>query len=107
MANKVTMESVSENPKFTPVVAEFQSRVDREEVDQFGFIDLRQAFLTGSIPGDLEVDAESFNGVDDPNSIGERPSDVFDGFRKIEAVAAARSAAAKAEAAAASSAAAE
>lgn len=80
--------------KFTPVVCEFLPGVDLEEVDQFGFIDLRDAFLNGNMPGDVSVDLEAYNGIDDPDSIMDRASDQFDAFRQAEYVKGAESAAA-------------
>lgn len=73
---------------------------DIAPVDQFGFVDLRDAFEHSCIPGDLSVNVEDYNGVDDPSSLLGRSSDVFEAYRKAEYVKSAESAAkAKAEAA--------
>lgn len=72
--------------KFVPVVCEYDPQVDIEEVDQFGFVDLRAAYETHTIPGDLTASEESFNGVEDPDSLLGRASDVFDSIRKGQRV---------------------
>lgn len=56
---------------------EFNSIVDLCEVDQFGYVDLRNAYETHTIPGDLNPDDLSFNEIDDPSSILAKPSDIF------------------------------
>ena len=94
-------------PKFTPVVCTFDPNVDICEVDQFGFTNLRQAFLTGTIEGTSALDDESFNGVDDPSSLLPAAKDIFESYRQANALRSASIKAAAAEAAAASSAAAE
>lgn len=60
----------------------YNVNADVAPVDQFGFVDLHDAFVNASIPGDLVVDSESYNGVDDPDSLIGRPSDVFDALRR-------------------------
>lgn len=85
---------------------------DIAPVDQFGFVDLRSAFVNASIPGDLSFSEESFNGVEEPRSLVGRSSDVFEAIRKAEYVKSSESrraaaAADAAGAAAASSAASE
>lgn len=78
--------------KFTPVVCEFLPGVDLEEVDQFGFVDLREAFLHGNMPGDVSTDSEAYNGIDDPDSIMNRASDQFESIRQAEYIKGAESA---------------
>lgn len=85
------------NPKFPPVEQGFDPKRDIAPVDQVGFIDLHDAFVNGSIPGDLGVSEESFNGVDDPASLLDRPSDKFDAYRKADYVHKGMSAATAAE----------
>ena len=77
---------------------------DIAPVDQFGFVDLRSAFLNHTIPGDLSVNSEDYNGVDDPSSLMGKSSDVFDALRKASYVKSAEASAAAAKAAEASSA---
>lgn len=78
---------------------------DVSAVDQFGFLNLRDAYLNNSIPGEITSDVDSFNGVADPASLIGKSTDVFDAYRKAEYVKGAEAArAAAAEAAAASTA---
>lgn len=65
---------------------EYDPLADIAPVDQFGFVDLHEAFLNASIPGELNTEAENYNGVDDPDSLLGRPSDVFDAIRKASYV---------------------
>lgn len=84
----------------------YDPQKDIAPVDQFGFIDLRDAYLNHCIPGDMNISTEDYNGVEDPSSLLGKSSDVFEAYRKAQYVKSAESAAA-AEAAAASSAATE
>lgn len=88
-------------PSINVSECKFDPSKDIAPVDQVGFVDLRKAFLTASVPGDLIVDESKYNGVEEPASLVGRPSDVFDAIRKGQAV---QKSAAAAEAAAASSA---
>lgn len=82
--------------KFTTIDYGFDEVKDLAEVDQFGAIDLRSAFVNSSVPENVEISAESFNGVDDAQSLVGRPSDVFDAIRKADYVASRAASAAKA-----------
>ena len=62
---------IVEDCSFNPVT-------DVQEVDQFGYVDLAQAFLTGTINADLKVDDLFFNEIDDPVAVSGKPSNVFD-----------------------------
>ena len=53
--------------KFTPCVCVFDPDIDICEVDQFGFVDMRQAFLTGTIEGAVAPDDSSYSGIDRPH----------------------------------------
>lgn len=59
----------------------FNPLEDIQEVDQFGFIDLVKAFQQGYVPGGSELVQESFNGIDEPESILGKPSDAFEAMR--------------------------
>lgn len=72
--------------KFSPTVCVFDELADVGEVDQFGIIDLRAAYINHSVPENVEISAESFNGVEDAQSLIGRASDVFDAIRKAEYV---------------------
>lgn len=56
----------------------FNPEVDVQEVDQFGFVDLNDAFRNGCVRGDLSVNEESYNDLDDPRIIGAKPRDTFE-----------------------------
>ena len=88
-------------PSLIPEKVSFDPMRDIAPVDQVGFVDLHKAFLTGVVPGDLVVNEESYNGVEEPASLVGRPRDVFEAIRNGQAV---QKSAAAAEAAAASSA---
>lgn len=57
---------------------EFNPDVDLHEVDQFGYVDINEAFYSGSVIGDLNVDEQSYNDIDDPRSVGFKPRDHFE-----------------------------
>lgn len=82
--------------KFTPGTfvpeCKYDPVHDISSVDQVGFVDLHDAFVNASIPGDLSVNEESYNGVDDPASLVGRSADVFEAFRKASAVKSAEAA---------------
>lgn len=73
--------------KFTPTVCVYQDNVDVGEVDQFGVVDLRSAYVNHAVPENVEISADTFNGVEDASSLLGRPSDVFDAIRKANYVA--------------------
>lgn len=60
----------------------YNPEVDIQEVDQFGWINLRDAFINGTIPGDAGVDDSSYNDIEDPSAILGKPRDVFDAIEK-------------------------
>lgn len=72
---------------------------DLAPVDQFGFVDLHDAFVNHSIPGDLSPVSEEYNGVEDPASLLGKSSDVFEAYRKASYVKNAEAAKVQAEAA--------
>lgn len=51
---------------------------DVEAVNPFGAVDLCNAYASGSLPSNVAATEERFNGIDDPRSIGFRPSDEFE-----------------------------
>lgn len=56
----------------------FDPRRDIAPVSQTGFIDLKSAFASGVVPS-VAPDADTdYNGIEDPQSILGRPSDVFE-----------------------------
>lgn len=64
----------------------FNPARDLQAVDQFGFVNLADAFTKGVIPGALDMTEESFNGVQNPGTLIARSQDVFDGLRKAQFV---------------------
>lgn len=67
--------------------------VDLEPVDQFGFVDVRAAYANGVVEGNVNIEQASFNGVDDPSTIMDRPRDIFESYRQADYVKSAVSAA--------------
>lgn len=62
--------------------------IDRDicEVDQVGFLDLRDAFSKGSVNGDFAVtSSESFNEAS-PDTLMRRPLDQFEALRQRDYV---------------------
>lgn len=64
----------------------FDPAVDLHDVDQFGFVNLNDAFEKGVIPANVMMDDESFNGVQNPATLLSRSDDVFCGLRQAEYV---------------------
>ena len=60
------------------VIREFDKIKDLAEVDQFGFVNLPQAYVSGSIDGHINPDISAMNNIEEPESIIGRPSDEFD-----------------------------
>ena len=60
--------------KYNPVT-------DISDVDQFGFIDLQECLANGEVPATIADSEDQYNGIDDPNEILGKPSDVFDAYR--------------------------
>lgn len=61
-----------------PVVCEYDPVTDIMAVEQFGFVDLCKANETSTVPAVDGLDEDRYNGIEDPNSIGARPRDVFE-----------------------------
>lgn len=74
-------------PFFVEVPLGFDPCRDLQEVDQFGFVNIGEAFEKGIVPGGVDIHEESFNGVNNPGTLISRSMDVFDGLRKREYVA--------------------
>lgn len=54
-------------------------------VSQIGYVNLRVAMATGSVPADLTGTENVSNGIDDPRSIIGKPDDVFSAMRANDA----------------------
>lgn len=59
---------------------------DRHEVEQFGFVNLGEAFEKGIIPGSAQSTDESFNGVAAPGILLPHAQDVFEALRQTNYV---------------------
>lgn len=68
------------------VSAFFNPYVDLAPVDQFGFLDLRKAFVSGVVDGAASFEDRQFNGIDNPDSIMHSPKDNFESLRQAEYV---------------------
>lgn len=64
----------------------YNKKVDRSEVDQFGFVNLNEAFEKGIVPANAGMIDESFNGVAAPGILLPRSQDVFECLRKTNYV---------------------
>ena len=79
-----------ENPQFNP-------EIDEADVDQFGFVDMREAIANNVIVGSADINQQSFNNIEDPSTIIGKPRDIFDAMAvEKQAVAANQKATAKA-----------
>lgn len=56
-------------------------------------VDLRQAYVNGVVPAGAAGAEMDFNGVDDPSTLMNHPSDVFEGLRQNDYVKSALAAA--------------
>lgn len=59
-------------------VCNYDAVRDLVSVDQFGFVDLQKMNATSTIDVEVAVMDERFNNIEDPRSIGERPTDEFE-----------------------------
>lgn len=48
------------------------------EVDQFGFFDLAEAFLSGTIASNLTIDDLEFSEIEDPTAVKGKPRNAFE-----------------------------
>lgn len=83
---KNPLASYDYDKAFPVVPMDYNPEIDRQEVEQFGFIDVAAAFESGVIPGITPVDDESFNGVSTPSCLMTRPADIFEARRQVEYV---------------------
>lgn len=64
---------------------------DLQPVDQFGFIDLKVALDSSSVPSQMPDSDSDYNGAEDPESVLGRPRDIFeaiDAQKALESAAA-------------------
>lgn len=68
--------------KFEPVVIPDEGYTRNiSSISQIGYVDLRIAMATGTVPADLSGTENNDNGIDDPRSIIGKPDDVFSAMR--------------------------
>lgn len=84
--------------RYKSTAGHYNPVIDRSPVDQFGFVDLRKAYETGSIPGNATFLDEHSNGIVDPDDVMNRPKDNFERMRQMNYVKSALKSAAEAEA---------
>lgn len=59
----------------------FDVERDMQAVEPFGFVDLKDALVNNCVPSQLPDSESDYNGIEDPDSIVGKPSDVFDALR--------------------------
>lgn len=68
------------------VLRDFDKVKDMQEVDQFGYVNLGEAYANGVVQGNLNPDVSEFNGIEHPESIIGKPSDEFDAIAMTKTV---------------------
>lgn len=61
---------------------------DSADVDQFGFVDLRQSYLEKTIAPEATEGNDNYNDINEPDAVGAKPSDVFEAYRMRDEVVA-------------------
>lgn len=51
---------------------------DVAPVDQFGFIDLKVALVSGNVPSQVAESESDYNGIQNPEAILGKPHDIFE-----------------------------
>lgn len=59
---------------------------DRYVVEQFGWINLAEAYAQGTVEGNIDGQDLQTNGIEDSKSILGRPSDVFEAYRMADVI---------------------
>lgn len=77
---------VKESEKTGVVSVWFDPEKDLHPVDPFGFIDLRAAYENHNVPTVVSDDVVNYNGIDDPESMLNSPSDIFEAYRMNDAI---------------------
>lgn len=68
---------------------------DLKPVEQFGFIDLKTALDSSIVPSQMPESETDYNGIEDPNQVLGKPSDIFEAIdtqKALESAAAAENA---------------
>lgn len=66
----------------------FNPKSDSADVDQFGFVDLAEAYVKHMIPAEVSEGNDNYNDIDEPDNIGRKPSDIFESYRMRDEVVA-------------------
>lgn len=69
-----------------PGIDNYNPECDIQAVEPFGFIDLKEAYVTHTVPTVIDEEAVAYNEIDDPSAILGKPSDVFEAYRMQEAI---------------------
>lgn len=62
----------------------FNPERDLKPVEEFGFVDLKDAFVHSCVPSQVGESDADYNGIDNPESILGIPRDVFDALRMVQ-----------------------
>lgn len=78
---------MSKENKFGRVIKGYDPERDIAAVEQTGYVDLKAANASSSIPAVDGLEEERYNGIEDPKSIGARPSDSFEAMQANKSIA--------------------
>lgn len=78
---------MGKDKKFGIVIPGYNPERDIQAVEQTGFVDLKAANVSSSIPAIDGLEDERYNGIEDPRSIGTRPSDQFEAMQANKSIA--------------------
>lgn len=67
-------------------ICEYNSDRDLVEVQPFGFVDIVKMNATSSLDVPAGVSEASYNNIEDPRSIADRPSDSFEAMQAEKSV---------------------
>lgn len=56
----------------------FDSRRDIAKVDQFGYVDLPKVLVNNTLPANMSNNDLKYSDIDNPQSVMNRPKDVFE-----------------------------
>lgn len=64
----------------------FDATKDIHDVDNFGYINLAEAYANGVVDSDINDIDVSYNEIDDPSSIIGKPRDIFETYSMMDYV---------------------
>lgn len=62
----------------------YDENKDLQAVDTVGWIDIAEAIRNGFVPGSIDADEMTYNDIEDPRSIMNRASDVFELYKQAD-----------------------